>query len=299
MSDLTITDVRPQHAVVDLPSVRRVDARGARYYYHLDGEDVTLLPSVTTILRETMPTPPWIMKWWCDLGYDEAKAVMRQKAAYGTWLHILCSHLMSSGRLDLDAVDLMTAGYVQNEGYTFDTSSWAYELKRDLLAFAQFLADRKVRVIAIEAPLASAELGYAGTLDLVCELKFGTGRVIAIVDIKSGRNGLHADYPIQLHAYRALWNAVRPDMPVEMVFNWAPTDWRKEPKYELTNQTDGTGAQEWRHLLALYQIRAQGPKPYMRVSGEITVGAPLTGCYRSVDVIEHIRERHAVDAVLQ
>lgn len=293
--DITVTSVGATYLVesISLPLLRRVDGRGQRFYYAVTEDDIKLVPSVTSVIRATLPTPQHLVKWWCELGYDNAKRVLAEKAHYGTLMHILCAQLLQDNTFDLNRTGEYVAEYIAVEKITFDTSYWEYELKRDLLAFAQFCAEKEVTVIAIEASLMSERLGYAGTLDLVCELTFNRKRVRAIVDMKSGRKGLWEDYEIQLAAYRQLWNDVNRDWPVEMIFNWSPKDWRKDPTYELKNQTDSESAAKWPLLLELYKCNGEvTPAPIISTSGLIVLGKDVTGLYEHVDVIERLKRHH-------
>src|SRR5690606_1373581 len=131
-------------------------------------------------------------------------------------------------------------------------SDWITEIKKDILAFAQFMIAKNVKPIAIEIVLFHPEDNYAGAIDIVCEMDeeekgfFGetyasgarkgepkeskrTIRVNAIVDIKSGRKGFHESHEIQLHAYKEMFQVHFPDVPIHRVYNWSPKDWRNTP----------------------------------------------------------------------
>lgn len=298
MSKATVT-IETVHAGWIDPSLpapqalRRVDGQGQRFYYTA-GDDVKVYPSVTSIIRATMPMPSHLLKWWCDLGFKEAKEILSTKAAYGTLYHILCGELLQKGSFDLDSVQERITAYVLAEGITFATDWWDLELQRDLLAFAQFCAEKDVRPLAIEVPLLSEKLGYAGAIDLACELTFNRKTVRAIVDMKSGKGGFYEDYEIQLEAYRQLWNDQYPDLPVAMIFNFSPKDWRKAPTYDLKNQTESANAYKWPLLLSMYQQAGESkPKPLTKVSGVITLGRDVSDLFEVVEIEEHLRRIHA------
>jgi hypothetical protein len=269
------------------PVLRRVDGRGQRFYYTAtkDGS-ITIYPSVTSIIRTQMPMAPGLLRWWTDLGYDRAKEILSQKAHYGTLYHILCSKLLQAGTFELARTADFIATYVAENNVDFDISDWEYELKRDLLSFAQFCAEKQVKVLAVEVPLLSERLGFAGTLDLVCEMTFNRKTVTAIVDIKSGKGGLYEEYEVQLEAYRQLWNDQVPTHQATMLFNFSPKDWRKEPTYELKNQTESQNAFKWPLFLEMY-------KPITTTDGVIVLGRDLDGLYSVVEIEEHLAQLHA------
>lgn len=297
MSAINLESVQAGHVVASLPQpepLRRVDNMGQRFYYTFNG-DVRIFPSVTSILRATMPKPEHLVKWYADLGYENAMKVLRQKASYGTLFHILCGKLLIKGTFDLNTVAEEIAAYRAEVGIDFPTDYWEYELKRDLLSFAQFCAEKEVKVEAVEVPLLSDNLGYAGTIDLVCELTFNRKRVRAIIDLKSGRNGFMEEYELQLEAYRQLWNNCYPEYPATMIFNFSPKDWRKEPTYELKNQTESTNLYKWPLLLAVYQQGDNKPKPFTMVEGTLILGRETGGLYSIVEIEDHLKRIHSID----
>jgi hypothetical protein len=183
--------------------------------------------------------------------------------------------------------------HAEVEGVTCDTSWWPEELKKDLLAFAAFCNEKEVRPIAIEVPLVSETLDYAGTLDLVCELTFNRKRVRAIVDLKSGKNGFYEDYEIQLEAYRQLWNDQFPTMPIDMVFNWAPKDWRDKPTFDLKNQTDAESAAKWPLLVQIYkQTHEIKPRAHKSIGGKLKLGMDVSELYETIEMDEYLRRYH-------
>lgn len=286
---------------LDRQIIRRVDGRGQRFYYSLgdDGSPI-IYPSVTSIIKATTPIAPGLLKWYTDLGMEEAKRIMNEKAAYGTFLHILCGQLLTAGVVDLDALPAVIDSYVAEQGIKFDTSWWLYESQRDLLSFAAFCNEKEVEVIAVEIPLVSENLEYAGAMDLVCTLTFNRKRVRAIVDLKSGKNGFYEDYEIQLEAYRQLWNDKYPDLNVEMVFNWAPKDWRKEPTYELKNQTESLASVKWPLLLQIYKASGETkPKALTMCKGTVILGKEVSAHYEVVEIEEHLKRKHSVDQAEQ
>lgn len=295
IDDAPVAFLHPDAAKIQRPAVFRFDSRGQRFYYNLDDDNnPNFLPSVTSVIKATTPIAPGLLDWYSKLGMDEARRIMNDKAAYGTFMHICCAELLVKGAFELDDIQERVADYTHREQITADTSSWAEDIAKDVLAFAAFCAEKDVKPIAIEIPLLSAELGYAGTIDLVCEMTFNRKTVRAIIDMKSGKKGFYEDYEIQLEAYKALWNHTFPETPVTMVFNWAPKDWRDKPTYDLKNQSESLAAAKWPLLLEIYKaegVRNQ-PRSLKRAHGTIILGRELAENYEVIEAAEFIKRHH-------
>lgn len=238
--------------------VYQLNSKGHRYYYRIN-EDGTpeFFPSVTTIISQTTPTAPHLIKWIAEKGYDEAEAYKQERANYGTFMHAIFEELIINRTYDLDGLKDELLAYIERHRLPVDFVYYADELKKDILAFAQFVRDYDVRPIAVEIALVHPTYRYAGMIDLPCTMKKSPKsdeRVTAIVDFKSGKKGFFEDYEIQLHLYRIMWNENFPEVPIDRVYNFAPKDWRKSPTYNLKDQTNSAAAAKIPHLLAIAQI---------------------------------------------
>jgi len=134
---------------------------------------------------------------------------------------------------------------------------WVTKIRKDVLAFAQFVRDYNVKPLAVEIGLVHPDYHYAGCIDLPCVMTDPkTGETFpAIVDFKSGRKGFWEEHELQLHLYKWMWNVNYPDAQIERVFNFAPKDWRTDkPTYTLKEQTGSVNAAKLPHLLALASI---------------------------------------------
>lgn len=295
IDDAPVAFLHPDAAKIQRPAVYRFDSRGQRFYYNLDNDNnPNFLPSVTSIIKATTPIAPGLLDWYTKLGMDEARRILKEKAAYGTFLHICCAEMLITNGFVLDVLDDLVEKYVERERIKSDTSWWAEEAAKDLLSFAAFCAEKEVKPVAIEIPLLSTELGYAGTIDLVCEMTFNRKTVRAIVDIKSGKKGFYEDYEIQLEAYKQLWNQHFPEQPVTMVFNWAPKDWRDKPTYDLKNQSESLAGTKWPLLLEIYKAEGERnqPRPIKDFRGVIVLGRELTDNYEIIEAAAFIKRHH-------
>ncbi|MBS1562545.1 MAG: PD-(D/E)XK nuclease family protein [Bacteroidetes bacterium] len=277
------------------PVLRRIDSSSNRFYYDVapDGSP-EFFPSVTTIIDARAPMPFGLKKWYADMGWDAAQEQMNRAAHYGTFMHILISEFLTKGQITLDhEIDIRVKSYREEENLDFDNKWWADSIRKDVLAFAQMCNEKNIKILAIEIPLKSRK-GFAGTIDLVCELEFAKKTVRAIIDMKSGKKGFYETHEIQLAAYRDMWNENFPELPVTMVFNWSPKDWEKTPTYTLTNQTDSENAAKWPYYLEMYKrFEATKPKPWIECRGTVFLGRELTGNYNVVDVEEYLKAKHS------
>ena len=180
-----------------------------------------------------------------------------ERAAYGTFMHAQFETLLIERQYDLDLLKSRLKEYIEQQNLPADFIYYADDLKRDVLAFAQFVIDYDVKPLAVEISMVHPEKNYAGMVDLVCSMltKPGaTDRINAIVDFKSGRKGFYEEMEIQLHLYRDMWNYNFPEHQVERLFNFAPKDWRKKPSYHLKEQTESENAKKIPAILELAAI---------------------------------------------
>jgi hypothetical protein len=202
---------------------------------------------------------------------------------------------MTQGEIDIDAIPAHVAEYESQHNLDFHTGWWPYEMQKDILAIAQWVTEKEVVPLAIEVPMVSADLGYAGTADFVVELTFNKKRVLAMVDLKSGRNGFTTKHEAQLEAYRQLWNHLIPTMPIEMMFNLAPKDWRKGPTFDATNQTASEGAAMWPHMLAMYRASEPPMKSVIKCTGKLKLGTATDANWSVIDLDKHLANLHRLE----
>ncbi len=267
-----------------LPDYRlfRADTDGETRWYYCPETD-RYYPSVTSVIRATTPMPPGLLEWYKVHGSD-ADAMRDERADYGTFLHQQIGRLLVEGEYDLD---LLPERCLVAAPDPATARAWYHSVKKDLLSFEAFRRERGVEPIATEVVLKS-ERGYAGAIDLVCEMDWKKNRIRAVVDFKSGRKGFYESHEIQLDLYWTMWEENFPDEPVEAVFNWSPKDWRDKPTYNLKDQTDRPGSELSDHVLAQFQARSYSPPRQLVVRGMITPDTPIEDLYAFEDVRDRI-----------
>lgn len=260
---MTVEEIRAVYFNADAlrePPYRlfQLNSDGYRYYYRFDANgEPEFFPSVTTLLKQVMPTPPGLLDWIVANGKEGATEKRDLAAAYGTFMHGQFESLIINRRYDFDAVPAVLLDYMERnnvpESYF---NQWIVKIRKDVLAFAQFVRDWNVRPLAVEIGLVHPVHRYAGCLDLPCLMT--DPKTLkdfrAIVDFKSGRKGFYEEHELQLHLYMPMWNYNYPDAPVERVFNFSPKDWRTKPTYNLKEQTDSVNAAKIPYLLQLAAI---------------------------------------------
>lgn len=272
----------------------QLNTKGERYYYVIgeDGEP-RFFPSVTTILGEVSPRNPFLEKWRAEMGLDKAAAYTQERAYYGTFLHSVIEKLLVARTFDLDTLKAELAKYIEREQLPTDFINYAEDLKKDILAFAQFVKDYDVQPLCIEESLYS-ERGYAGCIDLVCTMKVSPKkeeRIVAMVDFKSGRNGFYESHVHQLYLYKDMWLENFPEIPIQSVFNWSPKDWRKSPSYNFKCQDDAIDPRITQSLLEQYQLRKTETKDITLVGGVIDLSKDIEDNYKTISLAELVKTK--------
>lgn len=238
--------------------VWQLNSKGHRYYYRYDDNgNPEFFPSVTTILSQTLPKAPHLIQWIANKGIEEAERYKGERAAYGTFMHAAFEELLINRAYDLDGLKGKLKEYIEVYRLPDDFIYYADDLKKDVLAFAQFVLDYDVRPLAVEIALVHPYYKYAGMIDCPCTMlaKIGSDeRINAIVDFKSGRKGFYEESEIQLGMYRDMWNVNFEQFPVTRIFNFSPKDWRKRPSYNLKEQTDSPNIRKIPYLLEIAAI---------------------------------------------
>lgn len=293
-------------ALIEPPyKVFQLNSKGHRYYYRFDENgQPEFFPSVTTILSQTLPKSPFLIEWIASKGMDEAERYKAERAAYGTFMHAQFEELIINRVYNLDDLKEKLKTYIEVNRLPDNFIYYADDLKKDVLAFAQFVKDYDVRPLAVEIALVHPYYKYAGMIDLPCTMlrkSGGNERINAIVDFKSGRKGFYEEAEIQLHLYKMMWNVTFEEHPITNVFNFSPKDWRKKPSYNLKDQTDSPNAAKIPALLEIAAIEDnKRDNIFTAVSGSISLDEPqdFTDNVISLTLAELIKTKAPVEETL-
>lgn len=322
--DYTAEEVRALYFDADAliePAYRlyRLDSKGGdRYYYRFNEQGKPeFFISVTTFIHKAIPTSPHLLKWIADMGYQQAEEYKKERAAYGTFLHGATEQLTINREYDLDTLEERLREYIHQKllpSTLFE--KWYYEMKKDILSWAKFLIDYNVKPLAIEIMLCSPEMENAGAIDLVCEMdirvkgyhgevyasgprkgepkeSFEIKRITAIVDTKGGKKGFYEAHELQLHTYRKMFEENYPNIKIDKVYNWSGKDWRSEPTYNLTDQTESPMQYKIPHILANAKIDAEykDERELTIISGKIEIDQGVERNYRVVTKEELVEQK--------
>lgn len=279
--------------------IYQLNTESYRYYYRFnEAGEPEFYPSVTTLLRQVMPTSPFLIKWMLENGKEQADEKRDLAAAYGTFMHIQFERLIINRKVNFDTLPAELLEYMQRENLPEKVfTEWIGKIRKDILAFAQFINDYNVRALAIEIGLAHPEHRFAGCIDLPCIMTNPKTKkdFAAIVDFKSGRKGFWEEHELQLHLYKMMWEANFPDIKIEKVFNFSPKDWRTSPTYNLKDQTDSPNAKKIPYLLALATIEDEKRENTLTIiSGEYTIGGDPMANITTLSLSELIKAKTEV-----
>jgi len=337
------------------------------------------LPGCTSILKKTMPTPPSLIKWMATFpgGYEAAQAYTELAAARGTIMHGIFADFVNGLVPAFDSPEWHSYIELKMKKQKADRKwhgEWQHFMKKAILSLMQWIEDYEVTIILMEIALVSEELGYAGQIDVVCQMndriytkptievfpakkpkadrpkrqtkvlaaaheprhwevikpfkvvqlsdkpipRSGGGdfeierrrepnmenildlyvfnprkRVNALVDFKSGEHS-HDSHSVQLGMYVPLFQEHFPNMKIDQVWNWHPTDWRensgKAPyfSYKAINQSNNLSSEKIKHLLALYNLDArEDVGKVMQFAGKPELGVKPSDLVKTVDFVEH------------
>lgn len=162
------------------------------HYYWVDGE---YLPSVTHILGIAAPTGDGLKKFFLNNTQESVDKILEETSTFGTLIHESISWLLNGNKLDLMKKD-------EHGKYVFNDRH-----KRYLMDFQHWFSEFKPTDIKSELMVASKEMKYAGTLDLIC--KIGDKRVI--VDFKTS-SAIHYNHELQITAYKKAYEEIYKDL---------------------------------------------------------------------------------------
>lgn len=173
-----------------------------RWYVKPSTEEATglpayeFVPSVTWIC-ESYPKGIGFYKWLADKGWDEAQALKEAAGDKGSKVHQAIAYLIDGGTVKLDNA------FTDSSGIASFLTIEEYEA---ILSFVDWVKDTKPKFLQRE--FAVWGNGYAGTVDLLCEIE---GKV-CLVDLKTSQD-IWPTYEIQVSAYRETFD-LKPDIAI-------------------------------------------------------------------------------------
>lgn len=144
---------------------RRIDVSGRRFYLRITDEgEITLAPSVTSIIGSQMPVNQYFVDWKIKHGETMATWLSDQSAAYGTFLHTIYNRILQGEKIsrneEIILIELQSFcrdnNYDYNEVYKWYTTQHRINngkkrnLPKEIFSFIKFIQDYNVRPIAIE-----------------------------------------------------------------------------------------------------------------------------------------------------
>jgi len=133
------------------------------------------LPGCTSILKKMMPTPPSLIKWMATFpgGYEAAQAYTELAAARGTIMHGIFADFVNGLVPAFDSPEWHSYIELKMRKQKADRKwhgEWQHFMKKAILSLMQWIEDYEVTIILMEIALVSEELGYAGQIDVVCQM---------------------------------------------------------------------------------------------------------------------------------
>lgn len=153
-------------------------------WYVVEG---VFVPSVTWIASK-YPKGTGFYKWLANKGWDEAEAIRSAAGDKGSKVH--------SAIVDLiDGKDVKMEDKYINQS-TEQLEEITLEEYECLMSFVDWFNVNKVSVIAREMIVWNEKEGYAGTIDLLCQV----GDELWLIDFKTSQN-LWVEHELQISAY--------------------------------------------------------------------------------------------------
>lgn len=201
------------------PEAQQINFSDERFYLAKDG--TTYFPSVTEILS-VYPKGYGFTDWLKQVGYN-ADIIVARAGEVGSKLH--------------DTFD----AFIKGTEIVWDGNNYTIEEWKMICRFMDWWFKFKPEVYINEVSFCSEQLGFGGTIDLVCKIN---GQVW-LIDFKSS-NAIYTSYELQIAAYAKLWNEVNPDYKIERTgILWLKALTRGEDKKGEKMQGHGWQMKEW------------------------------------------------------
>lgn len=306
--------------------VGRVSYGYGRSYVRMTEEGLEspfrLYTSLTTAINKCAPMEKPLLEWYMKHGQAEADRLLTMSQHYGTLMHLLVGKFLMDKFVDLNTISESVDEYLSSKSYWEpECKDWHKKLKYDLLAFAQFALDNKIKPLGIEYVLLSEKYGFGTLIDLVCEMTieekgfFGETyksgdkkdqpkeskrdkKIRAIVNFKSGRHGFYRSNGIQMQCEKLLWEENFPELPLEAAYNWSPKEWESSPGYNMKDWSNEVFIEEVEAIMKLAQIRFGDSalnKKYISIEGMLYSGHSPSECIKIIGVEEFCKQKFTIE----
>lgn len=145
-----------------------------------------------------------------------------ERADYGSCFHLLVSLHEMAGFGSPDGLvfkfdDISDKGwrsvmdqFLTDGGYQHLRLRWEEDLQNDMAAYFRWKKEYEVEVAATEIMVRSTNYRIATPLDLIVKMKFGKGKILANVNLKTGDRMFGDDYYVQAAMEAYLYNQMAP-----------------------------------------------------------------------------------------
>lgn len=267
--------------------LRRIDSYAGRWYYDMVGNEPVFYLSGTSFIKSVLPDNKFLTDWKVSIvetlgSREEMDEYVEETANYGTIMHMAIGKMAKEKKFDYrEQFEYITELLHDTRVDQKNLIQQRRHLLRDVVAFAQWCHDYNVKVLAIEYAITDLVDPVATCIDLVAEIDieveaymgdtYASGpkkglpkatkdkkRIVAVIDLKSGRKGFYDAHKMQLAMNMRMWNQRFKDTPyeAEAIYNWAPSDWQgMVPTYKFADQTGNKFVQtldkamEWAKIL--------------------------------------------------
>lgn len=163
-------------------------------HFYLSSISGKWLPSVTEILS-VYPKGDAYYMWLKQVGMN-ASQILKEAVEIGSNVHAAIDQYVKSGELS----------YLNSEGRElFKWEEWELICKA-----MEFFKIYQPEIIAHEFSFACDELGFGGTIDMICKINGKT----YLIDYKSG-NSVYESHFLQISAYRKAWENLNMQYPID------------------------------------------------------------------------------------
>lgn len=150
--------------------------------------ELLYVPSVTWICGH-YPKGVEFYKWLAQKGWDESQAIKAAAADKGSKVHDAISMILRGEEVRIDT-KIMNKSTEQLEELTLEECD-------AILSFVNWRKEVNPKILAWDVTVFSEKYGYAGSIDLICEID----GVVHIVDFKTSKQ-VWPEYHLQVSAYK-------------------------------------------------------------------------------------------------